>query len=174
LWLHSRSPEATRAAGRLLGAVIEAEGAVLALVGPLGAGKTLFAQGLAAGIGVDPQAVSSPTFVIAHEHVGARGRRFAHVDCYRVASVAELESAGFLDLLEPGAVVAVEWGDRFLQALPDDHLVVRFARRPAEGSRRWLSAVAFGPASQALLARWRAAVDLAEASSDFEVTEPEA
>lgn len=145
---------------------------MLALVGPLGAGKTVFVQGLAAGLGVDPEAVASPTFVIAHEHVAAGGRRFAHVDCYRVGSVAELESAGFLDLLEPGAVVAVEWGDRFEQALPADHLTVTFSRRPGEGSRRWLSAVASGPAAEALLARWCAAIGRCDAHSDLESAEP--
>jgi tRNA threonylcarbamoyladenosine biosynthesis protein TsaE len=144
---------------------------VLALAGPLGAGKTVFVQGLAAGLGVDPEAVASPTFVIAHEHLAAGGRRFAHVDCYRVGSAAELESAGFLDLLEPGAVVAVEWGDRFEQALPADHLTVSFARNPGEGSRRWLSAVASGPAAEVLLARWCAAIG-SLAHSDLESAEP--
>jgi tRNA threonylcarbamoyladenosine biosynthesis protein TsaE len=157
LQLHSPSPEATRRLAAALARALE-RGLLVALVGPLGAGKTVFVQGLAAGLGVAPEAVASPTFVIAHEHLAASGRRLAHVDCYRVGSVAELEAAGFLDLLEPGAVVAVEWGDRFAEALPADHLRVSFASRAGEGSRRWLSAVAFGPAAEALLARWRAAI----------------
>ncbi len=168
MWLRSRSPEATRAAGRLLGEAVEAGGAVLALVGPLGAGKTVFAQGLAAGLGIDPEAVASPTFTIIHEHLAAGGRRFAHVDCYRVGSAAELEFAGFLDLLEPGAVVAVEWGDRFEAVLPGDHLSVTLTRTPAEDSRRWLSAVASGPAAEALLARWCAAIGRGDAHRDLE------
>lgn len=157
MWLRSPSPDATRAAGRLLGEVLGAEGAVIALVGPLGAGKTLFAKGLAEGLGIDPAALASPTFTIAHEHRAPSGRAFAHVDCYRLRSAAELEAAGFLDLLAPGAVVAVEWGDRFPQALPADHLRVELARADGD-SQRWLSAVASGPAAEALLARWLEAI----------------
>jgi tRNA threonylcarbamoyladenosine biosynthesis protein TsaE len=158
LWLASPSPEATRAAGRRLGEVIPAQGAVIALVGPLGAGKTLFAKGIAEGLGIDPAALASPTFGIAHEYRSPAGRRLTHVDCYRLGSAAELEAAGWLDWLEPGAVVAVEWGDRFPDALPEDHLRVELAREPGEDSQRRLSAVASGPASEALLARWRDAL----------------
>jgi tRNA threonylcarbamoyladenosine biosynthesis protein TsaE len=171
LWLRSRSPEATGTAGRLLGEVIGAEGAVLALCGPLGAGKTVFAKGLAAGLGIDPARVASPTFVIACEYPAPDGRRLAHVDCYRLTSPAELEAAGFLDLLEPGTVVVVEWADRFPDALPPDHLAVRFAREPGEGSRRWLSAVASGPAAESLLARWREAIRSRGRDSDLEPSE---
>ena len=154
MWLRSPSPEATRAAGRLLGVALGSQGAVIALAGALGAGKTVFAKGLAEGLGIDPAALASPTFTIVHEHRAPDGRVFAHVDCYRLRSAAELEAAGFLDLLAPGAVVVVEWGDLFPEALPADHLEVRLARVPHEDSQRWLSAVASGPAAEALLARW--------------------
>jgi tRNA threonylcarbamoyladenosine biosynthesis protein TsaE len=146
---------------------------VLLLCGPLGAGKTVFVQGLAAGLGLDPRAVASPTFVIAHEYAAPGGRRLCHVDCYRLASAGELEAAGLLDLLAPGAVVAVEWGDRFEQALPSERLTLRFERAPGEDSRRRLSAVASGPAAQALLARWQAAI-AASAPAGLEAAEPQA
>jgi tRNA threonylcarbamoyladenosine biosynthesis protein TsaE len=128
---------------------------VISLVGPLGAGKTAFVKGLAGGLGVDPARVASPTFVIASEYP-AEGRSLAHVDLYRIESEAELEAAGFLDLLEPGAVVAVEWADRFPAALPADRLEVRL-ERPADGTdraRRVLHATGSGAISEAVLARW--------------------
>ena len=153
-WL-SPSPEATRAAARHLAAAIGEEGLVLALVGPLGAGKTHFVKGLAEGLGIDPARVASPTFVIASEYPAARGLRLAHVDLYRVKSEAELEGTGFSDLLVPGTVVAIEWGDRFPGALPADRLEIQIERGDATGaSQRRLNAIASGERAGAVLARW--------------------
>ena len=64
----SRDPEETRAIARELGRAVGSDGAVLALIGPLGSGKTVFVKGLAEGLGVDPRGVSSPTFVIAQQY----------------------------------------------------------------------------------------------------------
>jgi len=178
LQLRSRSPDATRAAGRLLGRVLGQagqgatrtgvhagpEGGVIALEGPLGAGKTLFVKGLAEGLGLPPEQVSSPTFVIANEYPIAGGGVLAHIDLYRLESQAELESTGYLDWLAPGNVVAVEWSDRLPEALPADRLTLRFAARSdadpdeAGGSQRRLNAIASGPDAEDLLARWRAAI----------------
>lgn len=159
--LDSPSPEATRAAARALAGSLDAAGLVLALCGPLGAGKTAFVRGLAEGLGVDPASVASPSFVIVGEYAAAAGRRLAHVDLYRVASAAELEEAGFLDLLEPGNVVAVEWADRFPEALPPDRLELRIERpdAAADPARRVLHARASGAASAAVLSRWREALE---------------
>ncbi len=158
-WI-SPSPEATHEAARQLAGALDAAGLVIALVGPLGAGKTAFVKGLAHGLGLDPAQVASPTFVIACEYATPAGPRLAHLDCLRVESEAELESAGFLDLLVPGVVLAVEWSDRFPRALPTDHLELRLTRAsdPGAATRRELNAVAFGPVSQAALARWRDAL----------------
>ncbi len=155
--LPSPSPEATRAAALSLAASLGDDGLVIALAGPLGAGKSVFARGLAEGLGVDPARVASPTFTIASEYQTESGRRFSHVDLYRIGSEAELEAAGFLDLLTPGAVVAVEWSDRFPGALPPARLEVRIERPDAEGAptHRVLNAVAFGAAAKAVLSRWR-------------------
>lgn len=160
MWLRSPSPEATQAAGRLLGEVLRSarDAGVVALVGELGAGKTVFAKGLAAGLGIDPRALASPTFTLVHEHCAPDGRRLAHVDCYRLRSAAELEAAGFLDLLAPGVVALVEWGDRFPDALPADHLRIQLARVPGRDSQRRLSAVVSGPAAEAWLERWHDAL----------------
>jgi tRNA threonylcarbamoyladenosine biosynthesis protein TsaE len=154
LWFHSPSPEATRQAARCLAAAIDESGAVLSLCGPLGAGKTLFVKGLAEGLGVDPAGVTSPTFAIAAEYRFGADRRLIHADLYRLANAAELEAAGYLDWLEPGAVVAIEWGDRLPDALPADRLDVTISRQDVAEAERSLNATATGPASSALLARW--------------------
>jgi tRNA threonylcarbamoyladenosine biosynthesis protein TsaE len=156
----SPSPEATHEAARRLAAVLDPSGLAIGLIGPLGAGKTAFVKGLAAGLGLDPARVASPSFVIASEYPTPRGLRLAHVDCLRVESEDELETAGFLDLLVPGVVVAVEWSDRVPRALPEDRLELRFSRELGSGAatRRGLNAVGFGPASQAALARWQDAL----------------
>lgn len=152
----SPSPEATRAAARALAAAVDERGLLVALVGPLGAGKTVFAKGLAEGLGIAPEVVASPTFVIASEYTGKGGARLAHVDFYRVASRGELEATGFADLLAPGSVVAVEWADRFPAALPRDRLEVTIERPGGEAApqRRVINAIAFGDAAAAALERW--------------------
>jgi tRNA threonylcarbamoyladenosine biosynthesis protein TsaE len=154
--LHSRSPTETRALARDLARGIDSSGLVIALVGPLGAGKTVFAKGLAEGLDVDEGLLSSPSFVIANEFPTPSGVRLVHADLYRVESEAELESAGWLDWLEEGSVLAVEWGDRFPRALPRDHLEVRLGGADADRpEQRTLDVRAGGPVSRAALERWR-------------------
>src|SRR5574342_575211 len=80
----SESPEATVAMGAALGGCLEA-GDVVALEGELGAGKTVFVKGIAAGLGMDPDGVTSPTFTLVHTYGGAGGRRrLFHLDLYRL------------------------------------------------------------------------------------------
>ncbi|MEB2343249.1 MAG: tRNA (adenosine(37)-N6)-threonylcarbamoyltransferase complex ATPase subunit type 1 TsaE [Deltaproteobacteria bacterium] len=155
----SRSAAESRRAASALGAAIDAVLAdaggplVVALIGPLGAGKTEWVRGLAEGLGVDPALVASPTFVIASEYPGRR--RLAHVDLYRIGSEAELEAAGFLDLLVPGTVVAVEWADRFPASLPADRIEVRITR-PAQGGpeAREIELRATGEQAWKAIGRW--------------------
>lgn len=168
LHLRSPSPECTHAIARVLSSVLSEGGLVIALRGPLGAGKTGFVKGLAEGLGVDPGIVASPTFVIANEYeAGAaeadRPRRLVHLDLYRVERASELESAGFLDALDAVSVVAIEWADRFPQALPADHLEI-VLERPAggEGAReRRIHAAAHGMASESVLRRWSLSLGVA-------------
>ena len=111
----------TAAVGRELGRTLR-PGAVVLLDGPLGAGKTAFTRGLAAGLGCDPEDVSSPTFTIVQEY---RGKvTLQHVDLYRL-SPAEVGDLALEDLLDSGAALAVEWPDRW-HAAPPDAIVVRF------------------------------------------------
>jgi tRNA threonylcarbamoyladenosine biosynthesis protein TsaE len=114
--------------GEALGRLLRAGDLVL-LAGPLGAGKTVLARGIAAGLGVSGR-VSSPTFVLARVHpAGERGVPLVHVDAYRLGG--DLGQLDDLDLdtdLEAGAVV-VEWGEGSADRLSADHLVVRLQRR---------------------------------------------
>jgi tRNA threonylcarbamoyladenosine biosynthesis protein TsaE len=112
--LRSASEEETIAAGRELGRRL-APGDVVLLEGQLGAGKTAFARGIAQGLGCDEAGVSSPTFTIIQEY---RGRLpMQHVDLYRLTP-AEVDDLG-LDELGEGAVLAVEWPDRWKTAPAD-------------------------------------------------------
>jgi tRNA threonylcarbamoyl adenosine modification protein YjeE len=106
--IHSGSEEDTVRAGREFAAEIGA-GAVVLLSGGLGAGKTAFVRGLVHGLGGDPGQVSSPTFTIIQEY-DARVR-VHHVDLYRLAP-AEVDDLG-LDELISGAVLAIEWPERW-------------------------------------------------------------
>lgn len=102
------------------------------LYGDLGAGKTAFVRGIAAGLGIDPDAVSSPTFTIVQEYRGGR-LALQHVDLYRL-SPAEVADLALEDLVEPGNVLAIEWADRLPAPLPGPTIVVRLAHAP-EGRR---------------------------------------
>ncbi|MCB1090162.1 MAG: tRNA (adenosine(37)-N6)-threonylcarbamoyltransferase complex ATPase subunit type 1 TsaE [Verrucomicrobiae bacterium] len=109
-------------------------GSVIALVGPLGAGKTHFSKGLVAGLGGDPDSVTSPTFTLVHEYT--RGCRLPvfHFDFYRLDSPAELLAIGWDDYLDEGdGVLLVEWADKFPDLLPPDTQWWTFAIAPAGG-----------------------------------------
>jgi len=111
----SDSPSRTLEAGRLIGKLLVGS-IVVELNGPLGAGKTQFAKGLAAGLGApDEDPVVSPTFVLVRQYAGRID--FYHCDAYRLGSVEELMELGLEEVLEDGAVVAIEWADRFPGAL---------------------------------------------------------
>lgn len=151
----SRSPEDTLAAGRALGRAVRACGPgslVVALTGPLGAGKTAFVKGLAKGMGTEPDAVTSPTFAIAAE-IGTPAGRLVHVDLYRIESEGELEAAGLRDWLA-GGVLAVEWADRFPGSFPSERLEVALRPGGADEARD-IEASASGAAARAVLEAWQ-------------------
>jgi tRNA threonylcarbamoyladenosine biosynthesis protein TsaE len=111
-------------------AVLRAGDLVL-LDGPLGAGKTTFTQGLAAGLGVSG-AVTSPTFVLAREHEAAPGRpMLVHVDAYRLDDWWALEDLD-LDAAMAQAVTVVEWGQGVAESLADERLEVTIMPRDDE------------------------------------------
>lgn len=113
--LRSSSEEETRAIAAGIARTLQ-PGAVLLLSGDLGAGKTAFVRGLAEGLGLEADQVTSPTFTLVHEYRGGR-LPLIHVDLYRLdtADLAELGLDG--DLAEAG-VVAVEWPERLARPVP--------------------------------------------------------
>ncbi len=123
--------EATIAFGREYAAQLRA-GDVLALTGDLGAGKTHFVKGLAAGLDV-PGDVTSPTFTLIHEYLGGRLPLF-HFDLYRLESEEELLRIGFDEYLDAPGVVALEWADKFPALLPAHARRLHFQHRE-DGTR---------------------------------------
>lgn len=121
----------TRALGEALGAVVRA-GDLVVLAGPLGAGKTVLAQGIGAGLRA-PGRVTSPTFVLARVHTGGR-LPLVHVDAYRLGSIAEIDDLD-LDADLAGSVTVVEWGHGLVERLADAHLLVRLDRTADTESR---------------------------------------
>jgi tRNA threonylcarbamoyladenosine biosynthesis protein TsaE len=105
-------------------------GTVLSLIGDLGAGKTEFVKGLAAGLGFAGE-VTSPTFTILHEYRGGRLPLF-HMDFYRLHEESELDEIGFDEYLKAGGVCAIEWGDKFPNRLPPDSIKVVFSIEAGE------------------------------------------
>lgn len=119
----SNSEAETRAIAAALAPTLM-PGSVILLSGDLGAGKTAFVRGLAAGLGLDPDEVTSPTFTIVHEYRGGR-LPLIHVDLYRLDR-AELDDVGLdQDLAEQG-VTAVEWAERLTRGIADA-IAVRIA-----------------------------------------------
>jgi tRNA threonylcarbamoyladenosine biosynthesis protein TsaE len=101
---------------------------VVLLIGNLGAGKTTLAKGIAHGLGAaSPDDVSSPTFTLIHEY--GRGLAY-HVDLYRLEEAREIEGLGLDDIVDSGAVVLIEWGERFPQLFPPPRTEIRLRALP--------------------------------------------
>jgi tRNA threonylcarbamoyladenosine biosynthesis protein TsaE len=116
---------ATTALGRRLGNLLF-PGAIVALIGPLGAGKTHLVRAIAEGLGIrDSRAVSSPTFVLIQEY--AARLPIYHFDAYRLRSEAEFFDLGVSEYFEGDGVCLVEWADRVAGALPPEHLRITLA-----------------------------------------------
>jgi tRNA threonylcarbamoyladenosine biosynthesis protein TsaE len=169
--VRSRSVAETRLLAARLGANL-VPGQVIALHGDLGAGKTTFIQGLAAGLGIAAR-VTSPTFILVAEYDSPRRLTLIHMDVYRLsatpaAAAAEAETFGIEEILaRDDAVFAVEWAERLAGLLPADVLHVELARtggvRPAGATdaepdaepddERVIRLVATGARSTALVER---------------------
>ena len=127
-------PTATEAFGHRLGARLF-PGAVVALTGPLGAGKTLLIRAIAEGLQVvDSRVVSSPTFVLIQEYP-ARLPVY-HFDAYRLSSAGEFLDLGAHEYFQGEGVCLVEWADRVAACLPADHLRITITPT-GENSRRF-------------------------------------
>lgn len=122
-------------------------GDVLALWGELGAGKTQLAKGVATGLGLDGSDVSSPTFIILHEHYGGRMPLF-HLDLYRLEG-QDLGTTGWEETLEGGGITVIEWPDRAGAGLPEDRVDIHLEHIADTKRRVLLSAT--GARSEELL-----------------------
>ena len=127
----TNSPEETESLGAALGKIIK-PGTVIAYRGDLGAGKTAFTRGLAAGLGYTDM-VTSPTYTIVNEYLGGRLPLF-HFDMYRLGSSDDLFDIGWEDYLERGGVCAVEWSENVEDAMEDALCVT--IEKLGEDSRR--------------------------------------
>ena len=119
------SAEETRVVGASLAPTL-LPGDIVSLTGDLGAGKTVFAQGLAAALGAEAR-VTSPSFTIVHEYEARYP--IIHLDIYRLDSFQEVLDLGFEEFLDPSAIVLIEWGEAIAPLLPRRYLQVDL-RRP--------------------------------------------
>ena len=143
---------ATLALGRCLGTLLAA-GDVLALSGPLGAGKTHLVRAIAEGLGLDESwRVCSPTFVLLHIYNGRLP--IYHFDAYRLRGPAEFDDLGVAEYLEGDGVCLIEWADRVLTCLPTDHLHIQLG--VIGPTSRLITIEGTGQRSRALLERLNA------------------
>lgn len=146
----SRSEDATELLGKAIGDSIE-QAAIIALVGDLGAGKTRLARAISVALGVNPSAVSSPTFVLIHEYEGVLP--IYHFDAYRLKNASEFLDLGADELMNDNSVCLIEWADRVAQFIPEDRLEIAIAITST--SARKFNIVANGPTSLQLQSRIR-------------------
>jgi len=133
-----------------LGSVLAAElpmGAVVALHGTLGAGKTRLVQAIAAAWGIDPKEVVSPTFVLATEHHGQHS--LYHIDAYRLADEDEFESLGQHEHFGGPGIVFIEWAERVAGSLPQE-LIEITVEATGETSRQFTLAAHWQAGHEAL------------------------
>ncbi len=108
-------------------------GDVLALVGDMGVGKTLLTRGIAMGLGIPGEQVNSPTFTIIQAYESPIP--VIHVDLYRLEDPSAIWQLGLEDYFTPENIVIIEWADRFIQALPPDHLTIQLEHGETETIR---------------------------------------
>lgn len=150
----SRSPEQTLRVGVRLGELLM-PGDVVCMAGDLGSGKTTMAKGIARGWGsLDP--VTSPSFVILNEYRRADSARLYHLDAFRLRGSQEIFELGFLELLEDGGPLLIEWPERVAEAIPPERLWVNL--HWADESQRGLRFDAVGPRYERLLRDFRKVV----------------
>ncbi|MBR3339264.1 MAG: tRNA (adenosine(37)-N6)-threonylcarbamoyltransferase complex ATPase subunit type 1 TsaE [Lachnospiraceae bacterium] len=124
------SPEETYMLGKKIGEAA-CPNTVYALNGDLGVGKTVFTQGLAAGLGID-EPVTSPTFTILQNYDGGR-LPFFHFDVYRIGDIEEMDEIGYDDCFFGGGVSLVEWAEIVEEILPENTIYITIEKDPEKG-----------------------------------------
>jgi tRNA threonylcarbamoyladenosine biosynthesis protein TsaE len=115
----SHTPQQTEQIGSLLGSMLD-KGAIIALTGELGTGKTTLVRGIGRGLAIEEGEVVSPSFTLVNEYEGPL--RLFHIDLYRLADERELIGIDYEEYLKADGVVVIEWADRIPQAIPPDAL----------------------------------------------------
>jgi tRNA threonylcarbamoyladenosine biosynthesis protein TsaE len=150
----ARDEDDTETLGRSLGKAM-GPGGVVALIGPLGAGKTRLAQSIAAALGADRRTVNSPTFVLIQEY--AAPLQIFHCDTYRLRSVDEFLDLGVDEMFQSEGVCLIEWADRVTPVLPADRLQIEIG--VAGATARNFLITALGPRSSNVLEKARDAFE---------------
>jgi len=150
LLIETDSPAATAALGERLAAVARAAD-LICLWGELGAGKTVLAKGVGAGLGTTT-VVASPSFILMAEHAGRLP--LFHIDLYRLGSAQDVLDGGLLDERQAAGLTLIEWPERLGDALPSPRLDVRL--EVAGEDRRRIAIRAVGPGLERYLAAARA------------------
>jgi tRNA threonylcarbamoyladenosine biosynthesis protein TsaE len=155
------SAEETRIVGAALAPTL-LPGDIVSLSGDLGAGKTVFVQGVAAALGVEKR-VTSPTFTIVHEYDGRYP--ILHLDIYRLDSYQEVLDLGFEEFLDPSSVVLIEWGEAIGPLLPRRFLDIEI-RQSVDGEDESIRSIRFRPRGIEWIPKIQTMADTAEALLD--------
>ena len=147
----SSSTEQTRKLGMKLGKLM-APGDIILLVGKLGAGKTCLTQGIARGMGIK-EYTTSPTFVLVREYPGKLP--LYHIDLYRLDRIEEVAQLGLDDYIYGKGVCVVEWAEKGLSVLPDEHLLIEI--QTVSSTKRKLSFVPLGKRYMEMLSKLKRA-----------------
>lgn len=107
---------------------------IIAFYGSMGAGKTTFTTAICRALGVESDAVSSPTFAIVNEYRAAGGKNIFHFDFYRIKNLAEAMDIGFYDYIDSGEFCIMEWPENVEELLPEETLRVKI--EVSQDSRR--------------------------------------
>lgn len=128
--IETRNQEETFAFGREIGKRAK-PGQIYTLVGDLGVGKTVFTQGVAAGLCIE-EPISSPTFTIIQEYVSGR-LPFYHFDVYRIGDVEEMEEIGYDDYFFGKGICLIEWANLIEELIPEEHISIMIEKDLEQG-----------------------------------------
>ena len=128
--IETHDPEETFEAGRKIGMNAK-PGQIYTLTGDLGVGKTVFTQGVAAGLGIT-EPVNSPTFTIIQEYEDGR-LPFYHFDVYRIADLEEMEEIGYDDYFFGKGICLIEWAELIEELLPESIIAITIEKNPEKG-----------------------------------------
>lgn len=126
--MRTSSEEETVALGERIAARLT-PGTTVLLIGNLGAGKTTLAKGILKGLGAaEPNEVTSPTFTLIHEYPG----QVFHIDLYRLDTPRQVATLGLDEIFEKGAIVLIEWGEKFERLMPKNRIEIRIDQKDGD------------------------------------------